>query len=299
MTSSRKFLAAALVPFLALTVACGSSEGNAEAEAGEETQSVKLGVVGASDPEWAILADAAAEEGIDLEVVDFAEYTQPNPALSEGELDLNQFQHLVYLARYNVSSGEELTPVGSTAIYPLGLYSTQYESVEEIPEGSTVAVPNDESNLARGLLVLQSAGLVTLEDGGSAFSTIDDIDEGASKVTVTTLDASLTPTSLPDVAAAIINNDFVEDAGLSFDDALAKDDPADPAAAAYVNVFASRAGEENNETYQKLVSIYQDTKEVTDAVQETSGGTAEFLKIPAEELKTSLDKVEDDTRAQG
>lgn len=299
MTSSRTFLTAAIVPFLALTVACGSSGGNAEEEAGGETQSVKLGVVGASDPEWAILTDAAAEEGIELEVIDFAEYTQPNPALSEGELDLNQFQHLVYLARYNVSSGEDLTPVGSTAIYPLGLYSTQYESVEEIPEGSTVAVPNDESNLARGLLVLQSAGLVTLEDGGSAFSTIDDIDEAASKVTVTTLDASLTPTSLPDVAAAIINNDFVQDAGLSFDDAIAKDDPTDPAAAAYVNVFASRAGEENNETYQKLVSIYQDTQEVLDAVQETSGGTAEFLKVPTEELRTSLETVEEDTRAQG
>lgn len=295
MMNSRRLLAIAVVPFLALTVACGSSA--ASSEGGDEK--VRLGVVGASDPEWAILTDAAAEEGIDLEVVDFAEYTQPNPALTEGDLDLNQFQHLVYLARYNVSSGEELTPVGSTAIYPLGLYSTKHGSVEEIPEGSTVAVPNDESNLARGLLVLQSAGLVVLKDGGSAFSTIDDIDEEASKVTVTTLDASLTPTSLPDVAAAIINNDFVQDAGLSFDDAIAKDDPADPAAAAYVNVFASRAGEENNETYQKLVSIYQDTQEVLDAVQETSGGTAEFLKLPVEELKTGLETVEEDTRAQG
>jgi D-methionine transport system substrate-binding protein len=295
MPVSRKLLAAAVLPFLALTVACGPSD----ASAGAETEKVRLGVVGASDPEWAVLTDAAAKEGIDLEVVDFAEYTQPNPALSESELDLNQFQHLVYLARYNVSSGEELTPVGSTAIYPLGLYSTKYGSVEEIPEGSTVAVPNDESNLARGLLVLQSAGLVTLKDGGSAFSTIDDIDEAASKVEVTTLDASLTPTSLPDVAAAIINNDFVQDAGLEFDDAIAKDDPSDPAAAAYVNVFASRAGEEDNETYQKLVSIYQDTQEVLDAVQETSGGTAEFLKVPADELKTSLETVEEDTRAQG
>nr|WP_225437210.1 MetQ/NlpA family ABC transporter substrate-binding protein [Arthrobacter sedimenti] len=292
--NSRKLLAVAVVPFLAFTVACGSSEAS---EGGNET--VRLGVVGASDPEWAVLTDAAAEEGIDLEVVDFAEYTQPNPALTEGELDLNQFQHLVYLARYNVSSGEDLTPVGSTAIYPLGLYSTKYKSVEEIPEGSTVAVPNDESNLARGLLVLQSAGLVVLKDGGSAFSTIDDVDEAASKVTVTTLEASLTPTSLPDVAAAIINNDFVQDAGLNFDDAIAQDDPTDPAAAAYVNIFASRAGEENNETYQKLVSIYQENQEVLDAVQETSGGTAEFLKVPVEELKTSLDTVEEDTRAQG
>ena len=291
---SRTLLTIAVVPFLALTVACGGS-----AESGSGNESIKLGVVGASDPEWGLLTEAAAEDGIDLEVIDFAEYTQPNPALSESELDLNQFQHLVYLARYNVSSGEELAPIGSTAIYPLGLYSTQYGSVEEIPEGSTVAVPNDESNLARGLLVLQSAGLVVLDDGGSAFSTIDDIDEDASKVTVTTLEASLTPTSLPDVAAAIINNDFVQDAGLNFEDAIAQDDPADPAAVAYVNVFAARAGEEGNETYQKLISIYQENQEVQDAVQETSGGTAEFLQVTPEELQTTLDTVEEDTRAQG
>ncbi|WP_026550469.1 MetQ/NlpA family ABC transporter substrate-binding protein [Arthrobacter sp. Br18] len=290
MSLSRTLLGATSVALLSLTVACGSS-------AGDDT--VRIGVVGASDPYWATYTDAAEAEGIDVEIVDFAEYTQPNPALTEGELDLNQFQHLVYLARYNVSSGSELTPVGSTAIYPLGLYSSQYDSVEEIPEGSTVAVPNDESNLSRALLVLQSAGLLTLQDGGSAFSTLDDIDEGASKVTVTALEASLTPTSLPDVAAAIINNDFVEDAGLSFDDAIAQDDPSDPNAVPYVNVFASQPGEENNETYQKLVDIYQNDQAVLDGVQETSGGTAEFLKVPTQELKESLEKVEADTEAQG
>ncbi len=291
MIRSRTILTAAVVPFLALTVACGSSAGDAE--------TVRIGVVGASDPEWATFTQAADDEGINVEIVDFAEYTQPNPTLKEGELDLNQFQHLVYLARYNVSSGSDLVPVGSTAIYPLGLYSTQYGSVEDIPDGSTVAVPNDESNLARGLLVLRSAGLVTLKDGGSAFSTIDDVIADESRVSITTLEASLTPTSLPDVAAAIINNDFVQDAGLGFDDAIARDDPSDPASAAYINVFAARNGEEDNETYQKLVGIYQDTQAVLDDVQETSGGTAEFLKIPTEELKSTLESVEEDTRAQG
>lgn len=291
MIRSRTILTAAVVPFLALTVACGSSAGDAE--------TVRIGVVGASDPEWATFTQAADDEGINVEIVDFAEYTQPNPTLTEGELDLNQFQHLVYLARYNVSSGSDLVPVGSTAIYPLGLYSTQYGSVEDIPDGSTVAVPNDESNLARGLLVLRSAGLVTLKDGGSAFSTIDDVIADESRVSITTLEASLTPTSLPDVAAAIINNDFVQDAGLGFDDAIARDDPSDPASAAYINVFAARNGEEDNETYQKLVGIYQDTQAVLDDVQETSGGTAEFLKIPTEELKSTLESVEEDTRAQG
>ena len=175
---------------------------------------VKIGVVGKGDPQWAAFEAAAADEGITIEIVDFADYAQPNPATTEGELDLNQFQHIVYLADYNVSAGEDLTPIGSTAIYPLGLYSTKYDSVKDIPEGETVAVPNDASNQARALLVLQSAGLIELKSGGTIFSDLADIDESKSKVKVTALEASLTPTSLPDLAAAVINNDFVEDAGL-------------------------------------------------------------------------------------
>ena len=288
---NRKLLSLSLVPFLAFAAGCGGTA------AGSDGDTVRIGVVGASDPYWSTYTDAAEAAGIDVEIVDFAEYTQPNPALTEGELDLNQFQHLVYLARYNVSSGEELVPVGSTAIYPLGLYSTQYGSVEDIPEGATVAVPNDESNLARGLLVLQSAGLVQLVDGGSPFATLEDIDEGKSRVKVTTLEASLTPTSLPDVAAAIINNDFVQDAGLDAEDAIAQDDPSDPRAIPYVNVFAARAGDEDNETYRRLVEIYQDTPAVHDGVQKASGNTAQLLKVPAGDLAASLKDVEADIRA--
>lgn len=202
--------------------------GDDAAAGGEEATKVVLGTVGASDPYWQTFADAAAEEGIDLDVRDFADYTQPNPALTEGELDVNQFQHLVYLAEYNVANGGDLVPLGSTAIYPLGLYSTQYDSLDEIQDGDTVVVPDDDSNQARGLLILQSAGLITLEDGGSIYSTLADVDEDTSRVEVKAIKADLTPTSLPDVAAAIVNNDFVEKAGLEFEDALATDDAADP-----------------------------------------------------------------------
>jgi D-methionine transport system substrate-binding protein len=288
MSLSKKLFSAAAVSLVALTTACGASGGDDE--------TVRIGVVGASDPYWEVYEKAAEDEGIDVEIVDFSDYAQPNPALTEGELDLNQFQHIVYLAQYNVSAGEDLVPIGSTAIYPLGLYSTKYDSVEEIQDGDTVAVPNDESNLARGLLVLQSAGLVELKGGGSIFATLDDIDTEKSRVKVTTLEAAMTPTSLPDVAAAIINNDFVEDAGLSAEDAIAQDDPADPNALPYVNVFAAPAGEENNETYLRLVEIYQNTPEVQEGVKEVSGGTAELLKVPAADLQESLKDVEADTR---
>jgi D-methionine transport system substrate-binding protein len=275
----------------------GCASNGAGAEGGDDV--VRIGVVGKSDPQWSAFEDAAAEEGIEIELVDFADYAQPNPALTEGELDLNQFQHIVYLAQYNESAGEDLTPVGSTQIYPLGLDSTQYDSVEDIPEGATVAIPDDPSNLARALLVLQSAGLVELEGGGSIFSTVDEIDEANSKVKVTPLEASLTATSLPDVAASIINNDFVEDAGLTFEDAIAQDDPADPNALPYVNIFASRAEDKDNETYLKLVEIFQTDAEVQAGLDEASGGTGVSVEIPVEELEASLAEVQADTAAQG
>ena len=298
MSLTKKILAAAAaLPLIAVLAGCAGSAG--DAEKGTEDNPVKIGVVGASDPYWEIYKKAAADEGISVDIVDFTEYPQPNPALTEGEIDLNQFQHIVYLAQYNEASGEDLVPVGATAIYPLALYSTKYDSVKDIKKGDTVAIPNDESNLSRALLVLQSAGLVELKDGGSIFSTVDDVDTDTSTVKVTTLEASLTPTSLPDVAAAIINNDFVADAGLTFKDAIAQDDPADPNALPYVNIFAARAEDKDNETYAKLVKIYQDTKTVTDAVQENSGGTAVFVKTPVEDLQSSLEKVQSDIKSKG
>ncbi|MDR6908036.1 D-methionine transport system substrate-binding protein [Agromyces sp. 3263] len=291
-TTTKLLAALATVPLVAALAACATP---AAGENGDDV--VKIGVVGKADPQWAAFEDAAAEAGIDIELVDFADYAQPNPALTEGELDLNQFQHIVYLADYNVSADEDLTPIGATAIYPLGLYSTKYDSVKDIPAGETVAVPNDASNQARALLVLQSAGLVELKSGGSIFSDLADIDEAKSKVKVTALEASLTPTSLPDVAAAVINNDFVADAGLSFEDAIAQDDPSDPNALPYVNIFAARADDADNETYLKLVDIFQTDPDVQAGLLESSGGTAVPVTTPVSDLKDSLAEVEADTKA--
>src|SRR5690606_1645560 len=113
-------------------------ESDSDAELGSESSPVKIGVVGASDPYWDVYVDAAEEEGIFVELVDFADYNQPNPALAAGELDLNQFQHIIYLAQHNVASGDDLVPIGATAIYPLGLYSTKYESADDIKDGEQV-----------------------------------------------------------------------------------------------------------------------------------------------------------------
>ncbi|MBF0816734.1 methionine ABC transporter substrate-binding protein [Microbacterium paludicola] len=293
----------AIAPLAALSLlalaGCASSAGGAgEPELGTEENPVKLGVVGASDPYWAVYEEAVEAEGIALDIVDFTEYTQPNPALSEGELDINQFQHIQYLADYNASSGDDLQPIGATAIYPLGLYSEKYDSVEDIPDGETVVVPNDATNQARGLLVLQEAGLITLEDGGNSFSTAEDVIADESRVEVKAVDAAITVTSLPDVAAAIINNDFVTKAGLEPSAAIAQDDPADPSALPYVNIFAVKADDIDDEVLNTLVEIYQTNQDVLDGVQEVSGGTAVFAATPKDELQTALAEVQADIQGQ-
>jgi len=294
---TKKSLLAALtvVPLVALLAGCAGASG--ETGTGTDGDAIKIGVVGASDAYWDVYTEAAAAEGIEIEIVDFAQYPQVNPALAAGEVDLNQFQHIVYLAEYNEASGEDLAPIGATAIYPLGLYSTQYNTVDDIKEGDTVAVPDDDSNQARALVILQSNGLIELTDGGSIFSGLDDVDEKASKVKVTALDASLTASSLPDVAAAIINNDFAEKAGLKFSDAIATDDATDPQALPYVNVFASRGEDKDNKTFQKLVKIYQTTKAVQDGVFAVSGDTAEMVTTPVADLVESLATVQADIKA--
>jgi len=292
----KKLLAAlAVVPLVALLAGCaGAADGPAT---GTDGDAIKIGVVGASDPYWAVYTEAAAAEGIEIEIVDFAQYPQVNPALAAGEVDLNQFQHIVYLAEYNEASNENLAAIGATAIFPLGLYSTEYTNVDDIVKGDTVAVPDDDSNQARALVVLQSNGLIVLKDGGTIFSGLDDIDENASKVKVTALDASLTASSLPDVAAAVINNDFAEKAGLKFSEAIAIDDATDPKALPYVNVFAARDEDKGNETFQKLVEIYQTTQAVQDGVIAVSGNTAEMVTTPASELADSLASVQADIKA--
>jgi D-methionine transport system substrate-binding protein len=289
--------ALAVVPLFVALAGCATNSSDAGSGDGESTtpEVVKIGVVGKGDAQWPAFVDAAADEGIKVELVDFGSYEQPNPALSEGEIDLNQFQHIVYLADYNVNSGSDLTPIGSTAIYPLGLYSKKYDDVKSIPEGETVAVPDDASNQARALLVLQSAGLIELKSGGTIFSDVADVDTDKSKVQVKALEAALIPTSLPDVAAAIINNDFVQDAGLTFDDAIAQDDPEDPNALPYVNIFAARAEDADNETYLKLVEIFQTNEAVQEGLAESSGNTAVALQTPVEDLVASLKKVQKDT----
>jgi len=281
----------AAVTALALS-ACGAGDA-ATAAAGTAEDPVRIGVVNSGDDYWNTFGDLAEEEGITVELVNFSEYQLANQGLTDGELDLNQFQHLQFLAAYNNAAGQDLSPIGATAVYPLGLYSQKHDSVEEIPDGGEVAIPNDDSNQARALLVLQEAGLVALRDGGSAFSTPADVLEDESRVTVTPVDATQTALALQDVDASIINNDFVGDAGLTSEDAIFSDDPDSSAAEPYINVWVARGDDADNEVFQQLVEIYH-SPEVEEGVLEASGDTGVIKDNSAGELQEILTGIEAD-----
>ncbi|WP_108250164.1 MetQ/NlpA family ABC transporter substrate-binding protein [Planctomonas deserti] len=295
---NKKLVAAlAVIPLVGALAGCSYGSSNEPAaqpdENGEVT--VSIGTTEESQDYWTVLKDAAAEEGITIETVQFSDYTQANPALDSGEIDLNLFQHLQFLAEYNVGTDSDLTPVGATLVVPLGLYSKKHTSVEDIPQGGSVAIPNDPSNQARALLVLQEAGLISLTGGGNSLSTPADIDTTASKVTVTPVDAAQTILAMDSVDASIVNNNFVADAGLDFESSLFKDDPASDAAKPYINAFVARADDADNETFQKIVDLYH-TPEVEEAVLEGSGGTAVIKDEDGAELQEILSGIEDNLR---
>jgi len=287
----RRAAALAASAVLALTLAACGGGSDAGAEKGSEENPVKIGVVGSSDPQWPIFQDLAEKEGIHVEIQNFSDYNQPNPALADGDLDLNQFQHILYLAQYNEADDQDLTPIGATAVYPLGLYSQKHGSVEEIPQGGEVAIPNDVTNQARALFVLQEAGLITLKDGAGVVPQPADIDEAASKVTVTPVDANQTVVALDSVDASVVNNDFLKDAGLDATDALFTDSAESEGARPYINIWVARADDADNPTYTKLVELFHDPS-VLDAVKEASGDTASIADQPASELQEILTEVQ-------
>ena len=261
------------------------------------SKTISIGVTDASQPYWKTFTDLAKKQlGVNVKLVNFSDYSQPNPALKEGQLDLNEFQHIQYLANYNVTAHDDLQPIGATAVYPLPLYSLKYHKPSALPNGVKVAIPNDAINEARGLLVLQAAGLLTLKDGGTAFSTTADI--VTHKVGVTTLDASQTADALLNgsVAAAIVNNNYATSAKLSSSQAIFQDDPAGPGAAPYVNIFVTRKADVNNPLYLKLVALYHDPS-VEKGVQQANGGTAVFRDVPAAALQSELATVEQQAKA--
>ncbi|WP_425302122.1 MetQ/NlpA family ABC transporter substrate-binding protein [Nocardia farcinica] len=266
--------------------ACGADEANSG-------DVVRIGTT-ESDPSWDVFEQKAREQGITLQITNYSDYSQPNIALTQRQIDVNLFQHLQFLGEYNVANNADLTPIGATQIVPLGLYSKKHTSLADIPAGGEIAVPNDPSNQARALFVLQAAGLVKLSSDTRTPSPAD-IDRTASKVRVTPVDAAQTALSLNSVDGSVINNTFLERSGVDPKSALFKDDPSSPGAEPYINAFVTRAEDKDDPTYQKLVEIWHDPQ-VQAAVAESSKGTSVEVRRSGAELEQILQRVQQTIR---
>ena len=253
---------------------------------------IRIGVVNAEEPYRTVFADAAREDGIYIEFVNFSEFPLVNQALAEGDLDMNQFQHLQFLAAFNVNTGADLTPIGATAVYPLGLYSFRWNTPDEFPQGAEIAIPNDPTNQARALLVLQDAGLLTLRDGGNSFSTPFDIIAEESRVSVIPVEAAMTAVSLQDVDGSIVNNSMIAQIGMGLSDAIFHDDPNSPAAEPYINVFVARPEDATNAKFVRLVELFHTAPGVIEGLIESSAGTAAVRNNTAADLQRILSEIE-------
>ncbi len=261
-------LCAALVLGLA---ACGTAasdptaapESEAPATDAAETPSGELEkiVVGASSTPHAEILEAVKGElealGYELEVTIFDDYVMPNLALADGEIDANYFQHEPYLLNFNAENGTDLVSAAAIHYEPMGIYGGSKSSLDELAEGDIIAVPNDGTNEARALLLLQDQGLITLKEGIDASTetaTILDIAENPQNLEIVEMEAKNIPHSLPDVAFAVINGNYALQAGLTGNDALASESADSDAAQTYANILAVRAGEEDSAKTQALVT---------------------------------------------
>lgn len=280
---------AAVVAGTSLT-ACGNQE-----SADSATETVRIGTTDGSKKAWKVFEDKAKEQGIKLDIQNFGDYSTPDTALSEDQLDVNLFQHIKFLAEYNVGAGDNLTPVGSSEIVPLAIFWKDHTSLDGI-DGEGVAIPNDPSNQGRAINVLVQAGLVKLKTDGLITPTPADIDQAASKVKVQPVDAAQTTAAYGEGKPAVINNSFLDRAGIDPTTSVFQDDPNSTQAEPYINVFVTKAEKKDDPTIQKLVKIWHDP-EVTAAVADDSNGTSVPVDRPAAELQEILDRLEADQKA--
>ena len=295
----RRVLAATSAAVIAATglVACSSDSSDSasgDSESSEQDGPIRVGTTDAAKKAWAALEEAAEAEGIDIEIENFADYSTPNQALEQGQLDTNNFQHLKFLAEYNVGNDSDLTPIVATEIIPLALFWKDHDSLDGI-EGESIAIPNDPSNQGRAINVLVQADLITLKEEGLVTPTPADIDTEASKVQITPVDAAQTPSAYGEGTPAIINNPFLDRAGTDPNLAVFQDDPSSPEAEPYINAFVVRAEDADNETIKKLAELWH-SPEVQAAVDEDAKGTSVQVERTQEELQEILDRLEEAER---
>ena len=249
----KKFIAPLLVGVLAFAIAACGTNTNQSSQAPKE---IKIGATAGPHAQVAeAVAKEAKKQGIDLKVVEFSDYVTPDKALADGDIQLNAYQHVPFMENFNKQNGSNLVAIGKTLLVRMGLYSNSVHSVQDVPEGATVSIPNDPTNGGRALVLLAKAGLITLKDGVGFKATVADITSNPKNIKIQELEAAQLPRSLDDVTIAVIPMNYVQSAGLSVEKQgfffESKDEPLT------VIVLAVRNEDKDNETYKKIADIYK------------------------------------------
>jgi D-methionine transport system substrate-binding protein len=254
----KKILALALAGVLvvgALT-GCGSSKSESSEK---KTDDKKITVAASATPHAEILEEAKTllkDEGYELEVKVFDDYVQPNNVVESGEFDANYFQHVPYLEQFNEEKGTHLVVAGKIHYEPFGIYPGTKKDLKDIAKGDKIAVPNDTTNEARALLLLQDNGIIKLKDGAGIKATVNDIEENPNNIEIVELEAAQVPRVVNEVAYVVLNGNYALEANYTVKkDALAYEKSDSEAAKTYVNVIAVKEGNENSEKIKALVDV--------------------------------------------
>ena len=253
-----------------------AAEETADTDAQAETGDLQVITVAATAVPHAEILEAAkpilAEQGYDLRITVFDDYVQPNEVVEAGDIDCNYFQHIPYLNSYNEERGTHLVSVGEIHYEPIGIYAGTESDLSNIPDGADIAIPNDTTNEARALLILQDNGIITLKEGAGIDATINDIAENPHNINFVEMEAAQVSKVLSEVAFAVINGNYALDAGLNAQtDALASETSDSLAAQTYVNVVVVKEGNEDNEGVKALVNVLK-SDDIKKFIEETYEG---------------------------
>ena len=258
----------ALVLVLVLSVALLSG-------CGSKAEAKKISIAASPTPHAEILAVAKeilAEQGYELEILEYTDYVQPNLVVDSGEVDANYFQHTPYMNQFNEENGTKIVSAGLIHYEPFGIFAGKTASIDALADGAKISIPNDATNGARALLLLAQEGVITLKDGAGIEATVYDIVDNPKNVEIIEMEAAQLPLSLQDVDLAVINGNYALDAGLNpATDALAIEDASGDAAQYFANLVGVKEGNEKNEAILALVKALQSEK-VRDFINDTYNG---------------------------
>ena len=271
----KKILSFLIIAILVLA-ACG----------GNNSKKVTIGVASNDTKAWEKVKELAKKDDIDLEIKHFSDYNVPNKALSDGDIDLNAFQHFAFLDQYKKAHKDtNIEALSTTVLAPLGIYSDKVKNIKDVKKGAQVAIPNDVSNQARALKLLESAGLIKLKKNFGLNGTTKDIESNPKDLKIKAVDAQQTARALSDVDISVINNGVATKAGKD-----AKKDPiylekaSSDAVKPYINVVAVNSKDKENKTYKKIIELYH-SKEAQKALKEDTKDGEKPVDLSKKEIK--------------